>query len=154
MAKRLESRIAIKTGENMITVQIGRVPGSIQRAALENGATVADAVRATSIDVSGYSPRVNGDVASNSTVLSEGDEVIFTKEIKGADESEEDESDEFEYDDEDAEDEDADDSDEDDDDSDDEEEEDEEDEEEDFDDEDFDDDFDDEDFDDEDSDEG
>lgn len=66
-----------------ITVKAGTVPGTLTTIALEEGATVADALRQANLDASGYQVRVNGETADTSRTLGEGDTVLLTRQIKG-----------------------------------------------------------------------
>jgi putative ubiquitin-RnfH superfamily antitoxin RatB of RatAB toxin-antitoxin module len=66
-----------------ITVNIGKFPGSIQSVALEDDATVSDALSVSGISDEGYEIRLNGCTASSSDSLDEGDSVILTRRIKG-----------------------------------------------------------------------
>ena len=69
----------------MITAKIIVVPGTVQEVALNDDATVADALAAASITQgAGMTLTVNGNAANDSTVLTDGARVILTKEAKGA----------------------------------------------------------------------
>jgi putative ubiquitin-RnfH superfamily antitoxin RatB of RatAB toxin-antitoxin module len=69
----------------MIEVKTIRVPGSVQQIALEDGATVGDALDVSNLEVgSNEQITVNGSPASTSTVLNDGDRVLLTKAAKSA----------------------------------------------------------------------
>lgn len=68
----------------MIEVKVVRVPAVMKDVALEDGATVADALRAADLSVqTGEKIQVNGVDATPSKVLSNGDRVILAKGAKG-----------------------------------------------------------------------
>jgi sulfur carrier protein ThiS len=67
-----------------LTIKIGKLPGRITEVALEEGATVAQAIEAAEItDIEGFETRVNGAPAANDAELSDGDNVLLVKKIKG-----------------------------------------------------------------------
>lgn len=68
----------------MITVKIGKVPGSISEVALNDGATADDAARQAGLDTSGHTVRVNGSEAAGTTRLNDGDRVLYVAQVKGA----------------------------------------------------------------------
>lgn len=69
---------------NFLTVKVTKVPGAMQTITLEEGATVADALRIANITAeSGYEIRVDNEVASIDQTLDDGAVVIVTKMIKG-----------------------------------------------------------------------
>jgi uncharacterized Zn ribbon protein len=68
----------------MITIKVIRVPGAVVDVALEDGATVENALSAAGTSLqSGEKVTVNGSDASLGTVLSDGDKVILAKGAKG-----------------------------------------------------------------------
>jgi sulfur carrier protein ThiS len=68
----------------MINAKVIRLPGTSQDVALNDGATVADALRAANTSVSsGEQLTVNGTPASTSTAVREGDRVVIVKGAKG-----------------------------------------------------------------------
>lgn len=70
--------------ENYINVQIAKMPGAMKTLVLEEGSTVADALRVAEIEMtSGYEVRVDNDKAEMNTVLNNNAVVIVTKMIKG-----------------------------------------------------------------------
>lgn len=67
----------------MIYVKVGVFPGRLEEVALEDGATVKDALRAAGKDATGYEVRVNSESADLSFELEDDDRVLLTKQIKG-----------------------------------------------------------------------
>ncbi len=67
----------------MITVNVGRLPGSINPYVLNDGATAADALRQAGVSGDGYELRVNSSAAEASTVLRDGYTVVLVKKVKG-----------------------------------------------------------------------
>lgn len=69
----------------MITVKIIKVPGAIQELALEDGATLSDALAVANLIVEdGQSITVNGNPVPLTTPLNDSDRIIITKGAKGA----------------------------------------------------------------------
>ena len=68
-----------------ITVKVGKVPSStgMTELTLADGATAGDAIREANISTAGYQIRVDGEVGSASTRLTNGSRVTLTKQIKG-----------------------------------------------------------------------
>lgn len=66
-----------------ITVKVGRLPGTLNDVALESGANVGQALSHAGLNAEGYEVRVNGNTATSSTTLSDGDTVLLTRQIKG-----------------------------------------------------------------------
>ena len=67
-----------------ITVKIGKLPGRIMEVALEEGATVEQAIEVAEIvEIEGFETRVNGAPATLETTLADGDNVLLVKKIKG-----------------------------------------------------------------------
>lgn len=67
----------------MIDVKVSTVPGTIKELALEDGASVTDAVEAAGLSLSGFTITINGSSGSHSTRLQDGDRVVLTKNAKG-----------------------------------------------------------------------
>ena len=68
----------------MIEAKVIQVPGAVKEVALEDGATVQDALNAASVTVeSGYTIKVNGADADASTPVPAGARVIIAKGAKG-----------------------------------------------------------------------
>lgn len=67
----------------MLNVRIGTMPGRINEFALENGATVKEALEIADLTAEGYQIKVNGEQADEEKVLSDGDLVLLVKQIKG-----------------------------------------------------------------------
>jgi sulfur carrier protein ThiS len=68
----------------MINVRVARVPGTVQEVALNDGASVGDALGQLGMRVeSGEALKVNGADATTSSTLSDGDRVILVKGAKG-----------------------------------------------------------------------
>jgi sulfur carrier protein ThiS len=66
-----------------IIVKVGKLPGRIQEVAVEDGASVADALEAAELDVTGYEIRLNGSPVDVDTELEDGDTLLLVKKIKG-----------------------------------------------------------------------
>ena len=68
----------------MITVKVIQVPGAVVEVALNAGATVADALNAANITVGeGEGLKVDGNDATETQTLSDGQRVIAAKAAKG-----------------------------------------------------------------------
>ena len=68
-----------------ISTKIVRIPGQVVELVLEDGATVANALAAASIEVaSGEAITVDGRSASPSTTLNDGARVILARSAKSA----------------------------------------------------------------------
>ena len=68
----------------MIEVKVTQVPGSIANVALEDGATVADALTAANMSVQeGFVIKVDGVEATTSTPVRDGSRVILSRGAKG-----------------------------------------------------------------------
>ena len=68
----------------MIEVKVMEVPGAVTDLALEDGSTVGEALTAAGKSVrSGYTLKVGGAEADESTVLTNGARVIIAKGAKG-----------------------------------------------------------------------
>jgi sulfur carrier protein ThiS len=67
----------------MLNVRIGTMPGRINEFALENGATVKEALEIADLTTEGYQIKVNGEQVDEEKVLSDGDLVLLVKQIKG-----------------------------------------------------------------------
>lgn len=67
-----------------INVKVGIMPGKMQMVTLDEGRTVADAIRVANINPSGYELKLNGQTTSdfNSTV-EDGNTIFLVKMIKG-----------------------------------------------------------------------
>lgn len=68
---------------NMIEVRVGRVPGAIQSIALDDGATVGDALEEADLDQEDYEVRVNSQRADLGQTLRGGETVLLVKKITG-----------------------------------------------------------------------
>ena len=68
---------------DFITVRVGKLPGRIQEFGLNGDRSVADALKAAELDYDGFEIRVNGDLATMETVLSDGNTVTLIKKITG-----------------------------------------------------------------------
>ena len=67
-----------------INIQVAKMPGAMKTLVLEQGSTVADALRVAEIEVTAvYEVRVDNDKAEMDTVLNNNAVVIVTKMIKG-----------------------------------------------------------------------
>lgn len=65
-------------------IKIGKVPGRTQVLELQEGATIADAVREANLDVTGHELRYNGASTENfNQTISDGAIVLLTPRIKG-----------------------------------------------------------------------
>lgn len=68
----------------MITVKVMQIPGAIREVALEDGATVADALTAAEMTLhSGYVLKVDGSEANQDDMLSNGQNVTMSASAKG-----------------------------------------------------------------------
>lgn len=68
----------------MLTLKIGRFPGRINEYAVENGITVADALRMAEIEVDSESDvKFNTNRVTTSDTIDENGTLIVTKRIKG-----------------------------------------------------------------------
>ena len=67
----------------MLNVRIGTMPGRINEFALENGATVKEALEIADLATEGYQIKVNGEQVDEGKILSDGDLVLLVKQIKG-----------------------------------------------------------------------
>lgn len=68
---------------NQITVNVGALPGRMVPVAIDEGASVADALRLAELSATGYELRVNDVTADLDTRLSDRDSVYLTQKIKG-----------------------------------------------------------------------
>lgn len=69
----------------MIEVKVIRVPGVVKTVALNDGATVADALTAAELtQLSNEKLSVNAEAATSDDVLGDGDRVILSVEAKSA----------------------------------------------------------------------
>ncbi len=67
----------------MPIIRVGKVPGTMKTVALEDGATVADALRTAELDASGFEVRRNGSSVPMDAPVSENDNILLTRQIKG-----------------------------------------------------------------------
>ena len=67
----------------MKEITIGKVPGSLQNIAVEDGASVADALSVAGLSADGYEIRLNGSVASLESSVPDGAKIFLVKKIKG-----------------------------------------------------------------------
>lgn len=68
----------------MIEVKVIQIPGVIRDVALNEGATVSDALRAAGIDLTTETVTLNGLSTTGSAQLSANDRIIVAKSAKGA----------------------------------------------------------------------
>ncbi len=67
-----------------ITVKVGRLPGQIQEYVLNGDRTVRAALAVAGLNANGYEVRLNGNpVTDLGTAVSNGDQVLLTRVIKG-----------------------------------------------------------------------
>jgi len=64
-------------------VQIGKVPGTVQTVAVDNGYDVAQICAEAELDPAGYEVRINGRVSELTALVADGDTVLLTEKIKG-----------------------------------------------------------------------
>lgn len=65
-------------------IKVGKIPGRTQVVELNEGATIADALRAADLSVSGYELRLSGQVTDDfNKTVSDGDMVLLAQKIKG-----------------------------------------------------------------------
>ncbi len=68
-----------------ITAQVGKIPGTVSTVVLEDGATVADALRAAGFShEAGYALRVDGQSGTVDQAVREGGTIFLAKESKSA----------------------------------------------------------------------
>ncbi len=67
----------------MKQITVGKVPGTLSEVAVENGATVADALAAGNLDAEGFEIKVNGSTASLTDDAPDGANIFLVKQIKG-----------------------------------------------------------------------
>jgi len=68
----------------MITVKVMQIPGTIREVALEDGATVADALAAADMAVgAGYALKVDGNEADVSYTLTNAQNITISNSAKG-----------------------------------------------------------------------
>lgn len=67
-----------------MVVKVGTMPGRIEEYALDEGATVSDALAIADISTEGYQIKVNSVEADLGTELKDNDIVLLVKKIKGA----------------------------------------------------------------------
>jgi sulfur carrier protein ThiS len=68
----------------MLTVKVGKLPGTMREVNLEDNGTVVDALGHAEMDAQGYEVKLNGStVVDMGTRLRHGDSVILVKKIKG-----------------------------------------------------------------------
>ncbi len=67
----------------MINVKVGKLPGRLVDVALEDGATVGDALEQAGLDSSGYEIRVGTLTKNANDRVANGDTVLLVKMIKG-----------------------------------------------------------------------
>lgn len=69
---------------NNIKVKVGRMPGRVQEVELQEGATIADALRVAGLDASGNEMRLNGMVTDDfNRPVNDGGIVLLSPRIKG-----------------------------------------------------------------------
>lgn len=68
---------------NQVLVKVGKLPGVLSDIALNDGATVETALSTANLDATGFEVRVNGESATGSTRIADGDTVLLTRQIKG-----------------------------------------------------------------------
>lgn len=67
----------------MLKVTCGKLPGKLQEVALENGATVDDALRTAGVSKSNGQVEVNGTVRNGDFAVKNGDTVLVVGKIRG-----------------------------------------------------------------------
>lgn len=67
----------------MISAKVAQLPGLFKEVALEDGATVAQAVTAACLNADGFAIRVNGSVSDLGATLRNGDTITLSKAAKG-----------------------------------------------------------------------
>lgn len=70
-------------GNSANFVKVVKMPGMASEVAVEDGATVEDALGLADLSVDGYQVKVNGSTATVNTEIHDGDRVVLTKMIKG-----------------------------------------------------------------------
>ena len=64
-------------------VQVGKVPGTVQTIAVDNGYNVAQICETAELDPAGYEVRINGRVSELAALVADGDTILLTEKIKG-----------------------------------------------------------------------
>ena len=67
----------------MITVKVIELPGAVREVALEDGATVGNALSVAGVSAEGYPIKVDSSEATVDTVLTDNARVIVSKSAKG-----------------------------------------------------------------------
>ena len=64
-------------------LKIGTLPGLIREVALEDSATIGDALSVADLSAEGYEIRRNGSPAETGEIVSDGDTILLVKQVKG-----------------------------------------------------------------------
>ena len=67
----------------MLTVKVAQLPGMFKEMALEDGSTIADALRIAELSSDGFAVSLNGNRSELSAELEDGDTVTLAKSAKG-----------------------------------------------------------------------
>lgn len=70
-------------GNAELTVKVGTMPGRINEYAVNDGAKVSDVLQIAELSTSGYQIKINGNEATEDTLLQDSDLVLLVKQIKG-----------------------------------------------------------------------
>lgn len=70
-------------GNSEITVKLGTMPGKIEQYAVDGDTTIGQALEIAGLSSEGYQIKVNGNIASESDTMFDGDLVLLVKQIKG-----------------------------------------------------------------------
>lgn len=72
------------TAQNAISVTVVQAPSTVKSVTLQEGDTVADAIRAAGFSSDGQEVRVDGERVNLDDQVDAGERVILTKRIKGS----------------------------------------------------------------------
>jgi len=67
----------------MKEITIGKVPGTLQNIAVDDNATIANALEAVGLSADGFEIRLNGSEASLNSSVPDGAKIFLVKKIKG-----------------------------------------------------------------------
>ena len=70
-------------GNAELTVKVGTMPGRINEYIVNDGAKVSDVLQIAELSASGYQIKINGNEATEDTLLQDSDLILLVKQIKG-----------------------------------------------------------------------
>lgn len=65
------------------TIKVGQLPGKIEEYTFEAGTTVAQALEIAGLSAEGFEIKIDGNVASESTVVDGANMILLAKKVKG-----------------------------------------------------------------------